>query len=118
MAQNNISDYPIDPTTTSGTDLADRLNRSQAANASNHSGATRPPYLTAGGMWTKVVAADAMSLMWFDGTTDHEICKTVGGVFSMTSGGAFLPLTGGTLSGKLTVQGDIDATGDITAFKP
>ncbi len=87
MAQQNLTDYPIDPTTTTGTDLADRLNRQHAADASLHSGAARPPYLTAGGLWTKTAAAGSFSLMWFDGTADHEISKLVGGVFTVGAGG-------------------------------
>ena len=118
MAQQNVTDYPIDPTTTTGTDLADRLNRQHAADASMHSGAARPAYLTAGGLWTKTLAAGSYSLMWFDGTNDHEICKSIAGVFSVAGGGNFLPLTGGTLTGNLRVQGEIDATGNVTGYKP
>jgi uncharacterized cupin superfamily protein len=87
MAQQNITDYPIDPTTTTGSDLADRLNRTHNAEASQHSGAARPGYLIAGGIWTKTAAAGSYALMWFDGTTDHEICKIVSGAITVGSGG-------------------------------
>ena len=87
MAQQNVTDYPIDPTTTTGTDLADRLNRQHAADASMHSGAARPAYLTAGGLWTKTVAAGSFSLLMFDGTNDLEIAKIVSGVITVGSGG-------------------------------
>ena len=118
MAQLLPTDFPIDPVTTSGTQLSDILNRLMQAIDTNHSGAARPPYLKPGGMWTKTPAANAFHLMWFDGTSDREICKTVAGVFTAAGGGAFLPLTGGTLTGALHVKGDIDATGNVTGYKP
>jgi hypothetical protein len=51
MTQPLASDFPIDPTTTSGTALADILNRfSDSVNTSN-SGATPPPDTTPGMVW-------------------------------------------------------------------
>lgn len=84
MSQVLITDFPIDPTTTSGTDLAARLGREFDAIVSTHSGATRPPYMKAGGLWARLTGAD-ISVMLFDGTTDHVIGSLVGGAISYYS---------------------------------
>ena len=73
MAQVLATDFPIDPTVTSGTQLADILNRWHSAAGTNYSGATRPAGITAGGTWVKTGPATQLQLMWFDGTTDHPI---------------------------------------------
>jgi hypothetical protein len=73
MAQNLITDYPIDPTATSGTDLADILNRTHQSLQSGQSGLTRPLDLTAGGLWVQQLSGGGMNLMLYDGTKDHII---------------------------------------------
>lgn len=73
MAQSLITDWPIDATATSGTDLADILNRWHQAAQSSQAGLTRPPGLAAGGLWVQQTAGGGMNLMFFDGTTDHVI---------------------------------------------
>ena len=73
MAQSLLTDFPIDPVTTSGTQLADILNRWHQAVGSNNSGATRPGTVTAGGTWVQTGPGTQLQLMWFDGTTDHPI---------------------------------------------
>ena len=72
MAQRPNS-YPIDPTATSGTDLATIMNQDEVAESSNNSGNTRPAYLTAGGIWTQTVAGGTYNLMLYDGTKDVVI---------------------------------------------
>jgi len=69
----NPSDYAIDPTIVDGSDLADILNRTHIADSSNQLNATRPTYITEGGLWTRDNGVDDISLMIYDGTTDHEI---------------------------------------------
>jgi len=73
MAQSLLTDFPIDPTSTSGTDLADILNRWHQAGQSGQSGLTRPAGLQAGGLWVQQVAGGGFNLMFFDGTKDHQI---------------------------------------------
>ena len=73
MAIINTGDFPIDPTTTTGTDLADRLNRLMAALESSHANTTRPAYLTAGAVWTQPQAGGGYKLFFYDGARDHQI---------------------------------------------
>ncbi len=73
MAQVLATDWNIDPTATSGTDLADILNRWHQAMQSTQSGLTRPSGLTAGGLWVQQTAGGGMNLMFFDGVKDHVL---------------------------------------------
>lgn len=73
MAQVLPTDFPIDPTVTSGTQLADILNRWHSAAGTNHSGTVRPTGTTAGGTWVKTGPGTQLQLMWYDGVTDHPI---------------------------------------------
>ena len=81
MAQSLATDFPIDPTATSGTDLADILNRWHQAGQSGQSGLTRPAGLGAGGVWVQQTAGGGINLMFFDGVKDHVISSvaTAGG---------------------------------------
>jgi len=78
MAQRPTSDFDIDPNITSGTDLANILNRFQDAIDSGNSGASRPAYLAAGGMWVK--EGNPMRLYLYDGTKDIELYNTTDGL--------------------------------------
>ena len=78
MAQRPTADFNIDPNVTSGTDLANILNRFQDAIDSGNSGASRPPYLDAGGLWVR--EGDPMRLYLYDGTTDRELYNTTDGL--------------------------------------
>jgi hypothetical protein len=122
MAQQPIADYPIDPVVTSGTQLADVLNRTNQVLNSGNSGPTRPPMLTAGGLWVKTGGATP-ELFMFDGTTDLPFV-------SSSDLGDYLPLSGGTVTGNLAVNGvmgvgtaspatDLDVVGPagVTSFK-
>ena len=73
MAVVNSTDFPIDANSTSGSDLATRLNRQFSAVISSHSNATRPTYLTAGGLWAQPQSPSGYKLFFYDGTTDHLI---------------------------------------------
>jgi hypothetical protein len=97
MAQQPIADYPIDPVVTSGTQLADVLNRTNQVLNSGNSGPTRPPMLTEGGLWVKTGGATP-ELFMFDGTNDLPFV-------SSSDLGAYLPLAGGTVTGNLAVNG-------------
>ena len=78
MAQRPTGDWDIDPNTTSGTDLANILNRFQDAIDSGNSGGSRPSYLAAGGLW--VQEGNPMKLFFWDGSTDTEIFNTADGI--------------------------------------
>jgi hypothetical protein len=67
MAQKNLN---LDPETLLGTELISELNLWAAAVKSLHSGATRPSYLTAGGMWVDTSAAGFLTLKLYDGASD------------------------------------------------
>jgi hypothetical protein len=78
MAQNLASDFPIDPTTTSGTELADRLNRFFNAQNTGNSGGTEPPAVFAGMLWLdtsdpgypdgRMKLRNAANTAWIDAT--------------------------------------------------
>lgn len=78
MAQRPTNDFNIDPNVTSGTDLANILNRFQDAIDSGNSGPSRPAYLDAGGLWVR--DGDPMRLYLYDGTTDRELYNTTDGL--------------------------------------
>ena len=73
MAIVNSTDFPIDPNSTSGADLASRLNREFSAIVSSHSNATRPTYLSAGGVWAQPQTPSGYKLFFYNGTTDYLI---------------------------------------------
>lgn len=67
--QKPFEDWPIEPTQTSGTELAEALNLWVEAVDSNNFGDGRPPYLTAGGLWSKGDTG-SVDLFMFDGEKD------------------------------------------------
>lgn len=73
MSLINPGDFPIDPNTVDGTELASRLNRLKLAIFSGLSNATRPPDITAGGVWGKLVSPGVYQLMQFDGVADNVV---------------------------------------------
>lgn len=95
MAQQPVSDYPIDPVVTSGTQLADILNRTNQVLNSGNSGTSRPPMITQGGLWVKTGGAE-QELYMFDGTTDIAIA-------SSSQLGNFVQKSGDTMTGPLVV---------------
>lgn len=88
MPLTNPTDWPIVAASTSGSDLADRLNRLFDAWQSNQSNATRPLSLKVGGIWTRLEQSGDLTLMFFDGVVDHPIGTVSGGQGSFGSGGA------------------------------
>jgi hypothetical protein len=95
MAQQPITDYPIDPVVTSGTQLADILNRTNQVLNSGNSGTSRPPMVTTGGLWVKTGGATP-ELYMFDGTNDIRIAAS-----SQLDG--FVAKSGDTMTGALVV---------------
>lgn len=87
MAQRPTNDFDIDPNITSGTDLSGILNRFQDAVDSGNSGASRPAYLAAGGMWVK--EGSPMRLYFYDGTKDIELYNTTDGIVGAIPDGRF-----------------------------
>ena len=86
--------FPIDPTVTNGSELAQYLNDWVLAFHSQSANASRPPMIARGGVWAKTLGAADIALMLYDGTTDHEIGKIVGGNASFgggTNAGATAP---------------------------
>ena len=69
MSNRPFTDFPIDPNTTSGTELAEILDRFQESVDSNNLGNGRPSYLEAGGLWSKGQNG-TVDLYLFDGTKD------------------------------------------------
>jgi hypothetical protein len=86
MAIINPGDQPIDPQVVDGTELAQRLNRLYKAVYSSHSNSSRPPDITAGGVWARTVTG-GLDLMFYDGTVDHKIGSSINGVATFGGGG-------------------------------
>ena len=78
--------WPIDPTVTNGTELAQYLNDWVQAFSTQHANATRPPMIQRGGVWAKTLGATDIALMLYDGTTDHQIGSIIGGKASFGGG--------------------------------
>ena len=99
--------WPIDPTTTSGTELAAYLNEMVNAIQTSQASPSRPPAIQKGGVWTKTLGAADIALMLYDGTTDREIGKVVGG--NATFGGAAVSNTAPTpaTAGMLWVDSSV-----------
>lgn len=77
----NPGDFPIDPQTVDGTELAARLNRLYGAIFSNNAATARPPSIQAGGIWSRT-NAQGVELIFYDGTTDYVIGAVANGAGS------------------------------------
>ena len=67
----------INPSTTSGTELATLLNDMKDATVSGFSGTSRPANLQAGGYWVDTTNdPTSWDFMLYDGTTDITIMKS------------------------------------------
>ena len=114
MTQYLQADNPIDPLTVDGTELATRLNRLVDAIDSDQSGNARPATLTAGGIYTKTAAGGVMSVMLYDGTSEHEIGGKYGYIMSRPPAGSRQTITvADAADTPLTLNG---ATGQISAL--
>jgi hypothetical protein len=92
MTQPLASDFPIDPTTTSGTALADILNRfSDSVNSSN-AGATAPPDTTPGMLWLDTSSgANGVLRMRNAANTGWVTISTPGGPTGLVDGSIASP---------------------------
>ena len=72
MSQNYFN---IDPTVTSGTQLASLLNLQQYSLLSTSAGSTRPAQVTQGGLWVNNSSAPTLILNFYDGTNDIAIAE-------------------------------------------
>lgn len=92
MAIIQTGDFPIDPYTVDGVELAARLNRLQLAISSGQASATRPPFLAAGGNWAKATE-DGFDLMIYDGVNDYTILTIRGTTVRIGSSVGNAPIT-------------------------
>jgi hypothetical protein len=83
MAIVDPADFPIDPDLVDGTQLSEILNRLTLVIHSNNANATRPPEITAGGIWTKYTAPSTYQVLMFNGVSD--VTLTVAGLAKGTS---------------------------------
>ena len=83
MAVLPVGTFPIDPNTTSGNELATKLNDWHAAFQSTQSSVARPSQITKGGIWAKTGSGNDVSLMIYDGVTDHELVQVKGGIVNI-----------------------------------
>ena len=79
MATINAGDNVINETQVDGTELARRLERLYSVVHSQNSNATRPPYIKAGGVWSKTIEG-GFDLIMYDGFNDQKICSVINGV--------------------------------------
>lgn len=75
----NVGDIPINENLVDGTELARRLERLYAAFHSQNSSATRPPYVTAGGIWSNTVT-NGFEVKLFDGVNDVKLGDVINGL--------------------------------------
>ena len=101
-------DYPINPATTSGVDLADILNRTFNTMMSNNAGLDRPLNIERGGLWSQLDVAGDVILYMFDGVNDVEIGNLSGGTFTPPNNitSTFVQKAGDTMAGYLTANAD------------
>jgi len=97
MSQILAADFPIDPTTTSGTALSQVLNRFADAEHTNNSGATAPPNTTPGMFWLDTSSGA-------NGVLKMRDSPNTGWLPVFNS--ALPPVTpaGGTFTGNLTIS--------------
>jgi len=74
MAQIPDGTYPIDPYSTSGVQLAQKLNDKQEADISSHSGISLPSYGVLGTVWLNT-ASTVHVMNFYSGTQSKEIYK-------------------------------------------
>ena len=114
MAQYLQADSPIDPLTVDGTELAARLNRLVDAIDSDQSGNARPATLTAGGIYTKTSTGGEMSVMLYDGTSEHVIGGKYGYIMSKPPAGSTQSITAGAPGDvPLTIKGAASQNADL-----
>jgi hypothetical protein len=91
MAQQLPTDFPIDPVTTSGTALADILNRMNEANNSNNAGATPPAATFPGMIWLDTSATPSVMRIRNAGNTGWDTIPTSGSPGLFADGSVLAP---------------------------
>lgn len=79
MATRQPTDYPIPESTTSGTDLARILERTELARASSDADTSRAAYLKRGAIWSQLNVAGDIDVMLYDGTNDIPLFNSLHG---------------------------------------
>ena len=116
MSQQNSTDFDIDPTTTSGTELAGILNRLNSAVLSMQSGTSRPAYAVQGFKWLDIT--DTVNLeKFFTGSTDLSILQydTVNNVAEVNGGAGFTDKTKAIKHKVSAVATTVPVAGDVQA---
>jgi hypothetical protein len=85
MAVINSGDVPINETQVDGTELARRLERLYAAFHSQNSSEIRPPFATAGAVWSKPIQAGGYELYFYDGSKDTKVASVKDGLLTLSS---------------------------------
>jgi hypothetical protein len=91
MAQQLPTDFPIDPVTTSGTALAEILNRMNEANNSNNAGATPPAATFPGMMWLDTSVSPTVVRIRNAGNTGWDTVATSNTPMMLPNGTANSP---------------------------
>lgn len=111
MAQYDFATIDLD--NTDGGDLASILQQWRDALNSRHSGASRPAYLPAGGLWTKIISGTSWQLMQYDGDTDiivANINPTTNAVTVPAGSVSTASIVTGAITTALIAAGAITAT--------
>lgn len=123
MSQVLPTDFPIDPTTTDGVELADILNRFAGAVASNNSGATAPASTQAGMFWLDTSAGDNGVLRMRNGenaawvSAFDSIAAAGSSAATLAAIGA-VAKAGDTMTGALLIKTGTGIDAQLTLDKP
>ena len=113
MSNRDNGDFPIDPFTVSGTELAERLGRMVSALDTANSGTVRPTYATQGTWWLDIATANEGKVYMFDGTHDVLI-----GTINLSTGEIAIEGAGGGAKGggddEIFYENDMNVTTDYT----
>jgi hypothetical protein len=109
----NNTDFPIDPATTSGSDLAARLNRLANAFLTANGNPTRPNTIQADGLWVRQNVDGSKDLMMYTGTTDAVLSSvsSAGAAPSFRSNLNTQSITGNVTLGATHIENTIFVTG-------
>ena len=106
MAQQDIADFPITASSTSGTQLAALLNRLSDALFTGRSGTSLPPDAVAGTVWRDTTSGTTHVIKYYNGTVSTEL-------YSVTVATGAIVLPDLDVSGTLGVQGGSIFDGDV-----
>lgn len=109
----NNTDFPIDPATTSGSDLAARLNRFSNAFLTCNANVTRPNTVQADGLWVRQNVDGSRDLMMYTGTSDVIIksISAAGATEAFRSNLDLKSITGNLTLNNTHIENQLIATG-------